>query len=137
MLHKPILVCAADFTEPRRFLVAYDGSETTHQGLLRVARSLLLSGLEGEILQVGDTTPARLTGLEAAADLLRSCGSTVTTHLVAGHPEEAIPDRVHATRADLLVMGAYSHSAARRFLLGSQTSHMLRHTDITTLILRA
>ena len=137
MLHKPILVCAADFIEPRRFLVAYDGSETTHQGLLRVAKSLLLSGLEGEILQVGDTTPARLAGLEAAADLLRSCGSTVTTHLVAGHPEEAIPDRVHATRADLLVMGAYSHSAARRFLLGSQTSHMLRHTDITTLVLRA
>lgn len=137
MLHKPILVCATDFIEPRRFLVAYDGSETTHQGLLRVAKSLLLSGLEGEILQVGDTTPARLAGLEAAADLLRSCGSTVTTYLVAGHPEEAIPDRVHASRADLLVMGAYSHSAARRFLLGSQTSHMLRHTGITTLILRA
>ncbi|WP_267402285.1 MULTISPECIES: universal stress protein [unclassified Pseudomonas] len=48
-----------------------------------------------------------------------------------------MPDRVHASRADLLVMGAYSHSAARRFLLGSQTSHMLRHTGITTLILRA
>lgn len=135
MLHKPILVCAADFIEPRRFLVAYDGSETIHPGLMGVAKSLLQSGLEVEILQVGGTTPARLAGLEAPTDLLRPYGSTVTTHLVAGHPEEAIPDRVHATRADLLVMGAYSHSAARRFLLGSQTSHMLRHPDITTLIL--
>ncbi|ONN71052.1 hypothetical protein BVL52_11130 [Pseudomonas oryzihabitans] len=52
-LHKPILVCAADFTELQRFLVAYDGNEATHQGLLPVAKSLLLSGLEGEILQVG------------------------------------------------------------------------------------
>ncbi|MGP0148408.1 universal stress protein [Pseudomonas oryzihabitans] len=104
---------------------------------MRVAKSLLLSGLEGEILQVGDTTLGPAGRTEATVDLSRSCGSTVTTHLVAGHPEEAIPDRVHATRADLLVMGAYSHSAARRFLLGSQTSHMLRHTDITTLILRA
>lgn len=137
MLHKPILVCASDFIEPKRFLVAYDGSEATHQGLLRVAKSMLLSGLRGEILHVGESTPTRTAQLEAAADLLRSCGSDVVTQIVSGHPEDLIPDRVHASQADLLVMGAYSHSAARRFLLGSQTSHMLRHTSITTLILRA
>nr|WP_280522736.1 universal stress protein [Pseudomonas psychrotolerans] len=36
-----------------------------------------------------------------------------------------------------MMMGAYSHSAARRFLLGSQTFHMLRHSNINTLVLRA
>ena len=135
-LHKPILVCAADFREPQRFLLAYDGSEAIHQGLLEVARSGLLAGLQGEVLQVGESTPARVAELEAAAELLRTGGSEVTTHLVAGHPAEVIPERVQASRADLLVMGAYRHSAARRLLLGSQTSHLLHHTDITTLVLR-
>lgn len=136
-LHTPILVCPADFREPRHFLFAYDGNEATLEALQGVVRSGLLAGLSGEVLQVGESSALRATDLEAVADLLRAEGSRVTTQLVAGHPDEVIPARIQATGADLLVMGAYRHSAARRFLLGSHTSHLLHHADLATLVLRA
>lgn len=39
-------------------------------------------------------------------------------------------------RADLLIMGAYSHSSVWRFLRGSRTTQLLHKTEVPLLLLR-
>ena len=43
---------------------------------------------------------------------------------------EALLDKAHDARADLLVMGAYGHSRIRERVLGGATRHVMAHADI-------
>ena len=47
---------------------------------------------------------------------------------------EAILDQVRQQEATMLVMGAYTHSRVRRFLLGGVTRHVLDHAEIPLLM---
>lgn len=53
----------------------------------------------------------------------------------AGHHAGAILlEQCHAAGADMLVMGAYTHSRLRQLILGGVTRHVLNHTDIACLM---
>jgi nucleotide-binding universal stress UspA family protein len=43
---------------------------------------------------------------------------------------EALLARAHVVGADMLVMGAYTHSAWRELVLGGVTRYMLAHADL-------
>jgi nucleotide-binding universal stress UspA family protein len=47
---------------------------------------------------------------------------------------EALLNKAHELGADMLVMGAFVHHAARRLLLGGVTRHMLIHADLPVLM---
>lgn len=47
---------------------------------------------------------------------------------------DQIVDEAHAADADLLVMGAYRHSAFSEWLWGGTTRHALRHADLPLLL---
>jgi hypothetical protein len=47
----------------------------------------------------------------------------------------ALLDAVHAERATMIVMGAYTHSRVREMLLGGVTSHILKHTTVPVLMM--
>jgi nucleotide-binding universal stress UspA family protein len=47
---------------------------------------------------------------------------------------QALLDAAHETGADLLVMGAYSHSRLRETLLGGVTRHVLAHAELPVLM---
>src|SRR4029077_13537476 len=46
----------------------------------------------------------------------------------------ALLARAHELGADMLVMGAYQHSALRELLLGGVTQHMRSHADLPVLM---
>jgi len=50
--------------------------------------------------------------------------------------EEVLANRVATTDADLLVLGAYSHSWLREFLFGGVTQHILRSCPVATFLSR-
>jgi nucleotide-binding universal stress UspA family protein len=52
----------------------------------------------------------------------------------AGALGDQIVDEAHAAGADLLVMGAYRHSAFSEWLWGGTTRHALRHADLPLLL---
>ncbi len=47
---------------------------------------------------------------------------------------ETLLAKAHALRADMLVMGAYSHNPWRELLLGGVTRHVLAHADLPVLL---
>ncbi|MEH3024330.1 MAG: universal stress protein [Pseudomonas oryzihabitans] len=135
-VHRPILVCSGPFRTPRQFTIAYDGREATHQGVLALARSPLLAGMSGTLLRVGEDDPTLRKRLEDLALLLRSAGCRIDTTVARGDVERIVPRHLDERRADLLIMGAYSHSSVWRFLRGSRTTQLLHKTEVPMLLLR-
>lgn len=135
-LHRPILVIPADYTEPRRILVAFDGSATTRKAIEKVATSPLFRGLPCHVVMVGADKPEAHEQLEWARATLAKAGFEVTTSLRAGQVEDVLCGYREEYAIDLIVMGAYGHSRIREFLVGSTTTHLLRKSTVPLLLLR-
>lgn len=135
-LHRPILAVTEDFVEPRRILIAFDGSPLGRRGVELVAAGPLFRGMPVHLLMSGRERADARRQLERARTTLAKAGCEATAELVPGDAERVIADRVKSLGIDLLVMGAYSHSPIRSLILGSRTSDLLRSANVPTLLLR-
>lgn len=135
-LHRPILVVPGDYSEPRRILVAFDGSATTRKAVEMVAASPLFRGLPCHVVMVGaDKTEAR-DQLDWARATLAGAGFEVTARMLSGQVEDVLCAYRTEHAIDLIVMGAYGHSKIREFLVGSTTTQLIRQAKIPLLLLR-
>jgi len=132
-----VLVATAEaFEAPQRVVVAFDGSPGARKALGRLAQHPLVAGLPVLVAMVApDTTLARQQ-LKEAQTALQGAGAVAETELVAGEPQEVLPELVKRHGPALLVMGAFGHSRLRQLLVGSTTSSLLRLSDVPVLILR-
>lgn len=135
-LQRPILAVPAQYREPSRVLIAFDGSGVTRRGIEMVAASPLLRGLPLHLLSAAETPGRHQKALDWAQETLRQAGFEVTVGSVPGKPAAVINAAIQTHGFDLLVMGAYSHSPLRSWLFGSNTTDLLRSTVIPTLLLR-
>jgi nucleotide-binding universal stress UspA family protein len=135
-LHRPILVIPADYTEPQRILIAFDGSATTRKAVEMVAASPLFRGLPCHVVMVGADKPESREQLDWARTTLEKAGFEVTASLRAGQVEEVLCGYRTEHDIDLIVMGAYGHSKIREFLVGSTTTKLIRQSKVPLLLLR-
>lgn len=135
-LQRPILAVPAQYREPSRVLIAFDGSAVTRRGIEMVAASPLLRGLPLHLLSAAETPGRHQKALDWAQETCRQAGFEVTVGTAPGHPAAVINAAIQTQGFDLLVMGAYSHSPLRSWLFGSNTTDLLRSTVIPTLLLR-
>ncbi|KAA0876313.1 universal stress protein [Nitrincola tapanii] len=135
-LHHPILVTVGDFVPPKRFMVAYDASQTSRSILERIAASPLLRGIPCTLLLIGANTEIEQSLLDEAAAQLAAQGFEVNCEIRAGEVAPCIQQAISDLSVDLLVMGAYGHSRIRQFLVGSTTTKLLQKSQIPLLILR-
>ncbi|MDP3280087.1 MAG: universal stress protein [Nitrosomonas sp.] len=135
-LHKPILAVTEGFTEPRRVMIAFDGSVVTRRGVKMVAASPLFKDLPVHLLMSGKESQGSPKQLEWARKTLESAGFDTPAYLIPGDAESVIAKTVKNQEIDILIMGAYSHSTLRSLLFGSKTSDLLRSAKIPTLLLR-
>lgn len=133
----PVLVATgAPFSEPKRFVIAFDGSPTARKTLDTVAQSPMLKGLAVTVAMAGAHTPQARQQLEDARLALAAAGFDAASELVDGEPEVVLPALIKAQGASLLVMGAYGHSRIRQLIVGSTTTMLLRLSEVPVLILR-
>lgn len=135
-LHKPILLTQQRYTEPKRIMLAYDGSETAHKGLQMLAASPLGRGLPVHLVMAGADVEAAQSQMASAAQILREAGFDTKTAIVAGEPETVLHQYQQEHVIDLMVMGAYGHSRIRQFIVGSTTTAMICKAKCSLLILR-
>lgn len=136
-VRQPVLVMTApDFTAPRGFVIAFDGSDTARRAVHAVARSPLLQGMAGLLALAGEPTLEMLQALQDAQDHLEQAGFEVVTQIVPGVPEQALPALLQARGNMLLVLGAYGHSRIRQLIVGSTTTALLRLCTVPVLVLR-
>jgi nucleotide-binding universal stress UspA family protein len=135
-LRRPILAVTDSFTEPRRAMIAFDGTAVTRRGVEFVAGGALFRGLPVHVLMSGEETPAVRKHLDWARATLEKAGFEAPCSLLPGDAEAVIAREVRAQGIDLLVMGAYSHSPLRSLFRGSKTSDLLRSSKVPALLLR-
>ena len=135
-VHRPVLVAAREFRPIGRFLVAFDGSDTTRTCIEMICASPLLRDVECHVLMVGTDDASHREALAWAQVRLTEAGFAPTMHLVQGSADATIARHVDELQADLLVMGAYGHSRIRTMILGSTTTQLLRTCHIPVLLLR-
>lgn len=135
-LHKPILTVTEGFREPRRALIAFDGSSVMRRGIETVAAGPLFRGLPIHVLKVCKNDRDAAKQIEWARATLEGAGFEASVSLAQGDPERMIARYVQEQDIDVLIMGAYSHAPLRSLLFGSKTSDLLRSASIPTLLLR-
>lgn len=134
---RPVLVVPGDgFAEPRRVVIAFDGSPTARKAVATVAASPLLARLPVLVAMAGaDAAPAR-GQLEEARQSLLAAGFDAQSRLLPGEAQEVLPALLAQPGAPLLVIGAYGHSRIRQLLVGSTTTTLLRLSEAPVLVLR-
>jgi len=133
---KPVLVASRAFRPIQRFLVAFDGGPSVMKAINHIANGKLFAGLQGHLVTAGRDTPETRGKLEAAANVLRSAGYTIHTHIEDGEPEKVIAGHAEADHIDLLIMGAYGHSRICTLFIGSTTAEMVRSVRRPVMLFR-
>lgn len=131
-----LVATSGQFVQPQCFALAFDGSSAAFKTLDLIKTSPLLVGLKALVVTVGVASTLRLRQLDEAKGVLVNAGFEVHTQLIAGEPNEVLPEFVKSQGADLLVMGAFGHSWLKQLITGSTTSTLLRVSDVPVLILR-
>lgn len=135
-LHKPVLVVNVDFAEPKRVMLAYDGSDASGKALDMLANRPLFNGLEIHLVTVGED-PGTAQSLQQAATLkLRDAGHSVSAVTLGGKPSEELVRYQAEHDIDLTLMGAFSHTRLRDLVLGSLTVKLLLRANKPLLLLR-
>jgi len=130
---RPLLVIPAeqDFTTPRRIAIAWNGSPEAARAVA-CALPFLIRAEQVTTISVGSFAE----GLPDRAAL----GRYLAWHGIAAAPADtgegsddaghALLAAARAANAELIVMGAYTHSRWRELILGGVTRYMLENTDV-------
>ncbi len=135
---KPCLVTPAAFAPVTKILAAFDGSaissKALHEGI-ELAQALDVPLL---ILTVRAHASDRYAEdiAETGMKLARAHGCPAARIVVDGRPSEEILEVAHQQGCDLIVIGAYGHSAVREWIIGSTTAHLIHQTDLPVMLVR-
>lgn len=132
----PVLVASREFKPLNTFVLAFDGGTSAQKAVQYVATQPLLKGMHGYLLYVGSGNPKIEAALAQAKNTLDAAGFEITIEQRDGEPEKVIDQVVARDHIDLLVMGAYGHSAIRQFIVGSTTTAMIGSVKIPVLLFR-
>lgn len=139
---RPILVTPRDgpaLATFRRVIVAWNGSREAARATFD-ALPFILDAESTEILVIDppDSPESVEPGVDIAAALERH-GASVTVHTEPSGglaTDDVIRKRVSETGADLLVLGAYSHSWLKQLLFGGVTRTVLHSMPVTAFLSR-
>ncbi len=136
-IHKPLWIARKYFCEPKRFMIAYDGSDLASKAIHDIADHPLLRGVECHIVTYGRETDNVMQGQAASKALLEKAGFTVICAVEDGRSvAHTMKDYAKKHKIDLLVAGAYGHSRITSFFVGSTTATLLKELDVTMLLYR-
>ncbi|MCW0181162.1 universal stress protein [Zavarzinia sp.] len=125
---------AAPGRKPSRILVAWNGSlEATRA--LTAAMPLLVDARQVDVVTFDKAVDQ--DGLDDVAAYLAAHGVSARTADIATEGyllSKALFDRVLELDADLIVMGAYTHSRVREYLLGGLTQEILEGAPVPVLL---
>jgi nucleotide-binding universal stress UspA family protein len=144
----------------KRIIVPVDGSAASSRGLEEAialgrdqgAELLLMHVVDEWPLAAGDIAAVNLdagahslrqagqTLLGAAEERARQSGVVATSALleqIGSSVGACVVQRAAEWKADLIVCGTHGRRGVRRMLLGSDAEHIVRHTPVPVLLVRA
>ena len=133
---------------PKRMTVGVDFSESSRTALGLAARFAVHAGGELNVVHVQDPTLAAAArqarvdlGAESAEELHRFVLSTppadalnAERFVMCGNAGKVLCDIAAREQSDILVVGAHGMTGAARWLFGSNTERVLRHAQMSVLV---
>ena len=143
-----------------KILLAIDDSKFSEAAIQALIAQAPPKGSEVRVLHVIEPLPAIYGGAEwgyvmdwqavtreqrkqaealmaRAAQTLRAAGFQITTAIEEGAPKAVILDTAAKWPADLIMLGSHGRRALDRFLLGSVSEAVARHSTCSVQIVRA
>ena len=130
---RPVLMIPSETTATpgKHMMIAWNGRAEGARAI-GAALPLLKTAAQITLLQIGQPQGDR-PGVEHAADYLRDHGLSATLLNPApdgGAIGEQILSIADREKADMVVVGAYSHSRWREMILGGVTRHLVNHSNL-------
>lgn len=132
----PVLIVSEPFTEPGSAMIAFDNGTAARHAIEMVASSALFQGMKIHLFMGAEDNPEHRSELHWAITALRAAGRDAHVILQAGDVENNVAAALHEHAIDMLVMGAYGHSALRSMIFGSKTAAILHAVRVPILLLR-
>lgn len=134
-IHKPVLLVNQEFTQPKKILIAYNGSNESKEILRIVASNPLLGDVQRTIINSNKNKVISQKLLTEAKEIFASQNISVETQLLQTDKQQIIT-YFNENNFDILVMGAYKHSRLKEFIFGSFTSFVLENINKPILLFR-
>ena len=122
----------------RRLLVPFDGSKTSAQVIPAAAALAGLFGAEVDVLSVaeGESEAEAREEAEKAVARFEERGAKARALTASGDPALKILDVADEEKADLIAMATHGWTGMTRWMLGSVTEKVLRHSTLPMLVVR-
>jgi nucleotide-binding universal stress UspA family protein len=133
---KPVFVSSMRFVEPKRPLLAYDGSPRSSMAMQHAAEFASAFELPLTVLHVARDEGEAAKVVGEARKYLEPYGIEFRCETHHGAPHEGIVQRIRDQGYDLLFIGAYGHSRIIEMVLGSTTEYVLRNTPCPVFLTR-
>ena len=133
---KPVFVSSMRFAEPKRPLLAYDGSPRSSMAMQQAAEFASAFKLPLTVLHVARDEGEANKVLGEARRYLEPYGIEFRCETHQGAPHEGIVQRIRDQGYDLLFIGAFGHSRIIEMVLGSTTEYVLRNTPCPVFLTR-
>lgn len=133
--HVPVLVAAPTFVPVQRIVIAFDGGLSARKALDFVVNHPRYHTCDVHLLLVNADPQQRQAG-EVALNRLNDLHIIAHAHQLTGPADETISTFVQTQNAQLLLMGAYSHSPLRNLFIGSTTTSVLTNCPSSVLLFR-
>ncbi len=136
---RPCFVANREFFDPKKVLVAYDGSESAGKALVWYAENKkAFAGTEIHVVSVarqGEEDKAS-ERIRIAESILKAAEITPVCQVLNGAAADAIANYQQSSGCNFLLMGAYGHSKIRRLIIGSTTTEILQRCRIPIVMFR-
>ena len=133
----PVLATLENFHQPESFMIAFDGSASGRRHVERIARHPLVKGLRCHVvIACEENDPLADNLLKWARETLEAAEIPTETAALEGEPTDTLPRYARDKGVDLMVTGAFGHSALRQLIFGSTTTTLLRTSPVPVLVLR-
>ena len=124
-IHKPVLLVNSEFVEPKKLLIAYNGSNESKKLLNETSKKPIFKNIKRDIVNINENKTLSFKLLDEAKEIFAKQNMEVDTSVLSGEPKEAIYNYFEQNSCDILAMGAFGHSRLKEFIFGSFTSEML------------
>ncbi len=128
---RPVIAVTASVTEMRQPIFAYNGSPQSRRAIKTALTMLTPEVIERGLLVVITSDEHMAERLYGEIDeVAEANGIRLKHYSAAGKPGEVLLERIEATGADMLVMGAIGRAWLQEKLFGSTTNRMLRSCPV-------
>lgn len=135
-VHKPVLLVNNEFVEPKKLLIAYNGSNESKKLLNETSVKPIFKNIKRDIVNINDDKLLSAQLLDEAKEIFVKQNIEVSTSVLSGEPKEAILNYFESKNCDILAMGAFGQSRLKEFIFGSFTSKILSKIKKPILLFR-